>query len=250
MHYMCGKAGLQGDPRLARMQVDDYLPRRWAARARLAPPGAPAATARALSYAFSVSAAVALLNAAPILFLARPASRSWVFWGAQPSSCTQPDACDCAVSRLTAHTLTGKGRRPRWSRPCLTHLSRFLGMRAARVPPAQTCMPHAHPLLAFMCMCVLVARPDARAAQDGDAALGALLSLVQPQGLPRSADAGGGAEGSGGDGGGGGGPHAALQWGGARRLQVRGRVAKRALQAVRRWLPRLGAGALGLVLAV
>ena len=76
------------------------------------------------------------------------------------------------------------------------------------------------------------------------------MSLVLPQGLPRSAESGSGAEGRGGDRGGRGGPHSALPSGSACRLQVRGRVVKRALQAVRRWLPRLGAGALSFVLAV
>ena len=50
-------------------QVGDFVPRRWAAALWLAPPGAPAAVARLLQYACSVSAAVALLNAAPILCL-------------------------------------------------------------------------------------------------------------------------------------------------------------------------------------
>lgn len=55
-------------------QVGDFVPRRWAAALWLAPLGAPAAVARLLQYAFSVSAAVALLNAAPILCLVS----SWV----------------------------------------------------------------------------------------------------------------------------------------------------------------------------
>lgn len=49
------------------------VPRRWAARLRLAPPGAPRHAARLLAYAFSVSLAVALLNAAPITRLVKPA---------------------------------------------------------------------------------------------------------------------------------------------------------------------------------
>ncbi|KAK9826787.1 hypothetical protein WJX81_000744 [Elliptochloris bilobata] len=53
----------------AGVQVGDYVPRRWAARAWLAPPSAPAAISRLLAYAFSVSAAVALLNAAPVVHL-------------------------------------------------------------------------------------------------------------------------------------------------------------------------------------
>ncbi len=95
-------------PRLACMQVEDYLPRRWAARAWLAPPGAPAAAARALSYAFSVSAAVALLNAAPILFLARPASRGG-FLGR-----TAPPLVHSAASPMRAVLLHHGWRRIRW----------------------------------------------------------------------------------------------------------------------------------------
>ena len=45
------------------------MPRRWASRLWLAPPALPAALARLLAYALSVSAAVALLNAAPIALL-------------------------------------------------------------------------------------------------------------------------------------------------------------------------------------
>lgn len=56
---------------VAPFQVGDYVPRRWSSRLWLAPPALPAALARLLAYAFSVSAAVALLNAAPIVLLVR-----------------------------------------------------------------------------------------------------------------------------------------------------------------------------------
>ena len=80
------------------------MQRRWSSRLRLAPPALPAVLARLLAYAFSVSAAVALINAAPVVLLVHV---TLFTWPATPSHTSVP--CPAYAKHSAAHHMGGAG---------------------------------------------------------------------------------------------------------------------------------------------
>ena len=85
-------------------QVGDFVQRRWSSRLQLAPPALPEVLARLLAYAFSVSAAVALLNAAPIVLLVHV---TLFTWPVTPSHTSVPFPAYAKYS--AAHHMGGAG---------------------------------------------------------------------------------------------------------------------------------------------